>query len=95
MTNIYCVVLLKHTKKTLIVSHKWIKTLVNAEEVDYGAKKSTERKIFYSPELKTANFDLPIQNDFNQQNDGCYIGYLLKSFGKSSREVNEKFSDIF
>lgn len=82
MSKIHCVVLLKTTKKTLIVDHKWIEINVNASEVDFGAKKSTERKIFYSPDSNLPNFDLAIKENFDEKVDACYIGYLLKSFRK-------------
>lgn len=82
MNNIYCVVLLKNSRKVLIVEHNWVTTLVNCNDINYGVKRSTERKIFYSPESKQANFTLPVRDEFNGDIDGCYIGYLLKSLGK-------------
>lgn len=82
MVNIYCVVLLKDTNRTLIVEHHWVTTLSNARDLEYGVKKSIERKIFYSKLSQPANFDLPIRDDFDENIDACYIGYILKLYGK-------------
>lgn len=78
----FSVVILKNSKKILIVDEKWIETQINAHDVNVGAKRSLERTIFYSPVSKDPDFNLPIRNVFDDDYDACYKGFFLKSFGK-------------
>lgn len=78
----FSVVLLKNSRKLLVVDEKWVQTQLNAHDVNIGAKRSLQRTIFFSPVSQNQNFNLPIQSDFDENSDACHNGYFLKSFGK-------------
>lgn len=82
MSTIYCVVLLKNLQKKLVIDSNWVSASANANEFNFGLRPHALRKIFYSPERKDANFDLPVQNEFDETVDACYLGYLLRSYSK-------------
>lgn len=81
--NVHCVVLISNSTTKIIIDRQWVDmSAIGAHELNYGLKKHILRKVFYSPEAKSANFDLPISEQFDENADGCYEGFVLQSFGE-------------
>lgn len=77
----FCVVLTS-CKKKVIVRPDWILIEDTSETWNWGIKKSQKRKFFYSPTADVANFGLPIKIRFDENEEGCYEGFVLQTFGK-------------
>lgn len=86
---LYSVVTIKKWKTKFVVKTAWCKGMNRAKVKKFGCRRTTERTIFYSPNLdETPNFSLPIHRDFDLKQKGCYKGFVLKTF-------SEYFSSFF
>lgn len=74
--------LLKNRSHKLIVSSDCIEMLTRAQDLNCGLKPHVLRKFFHSGVGNPADFSLPIQENFLEDQDWCYEGYILHSFGK-------------
>lgn len=86
---LYSVVSIKNWQTKFVVKTSWCKGMNSAKVKKFGCRRTTERTIFYSSNLKeTPDFSLPIQRDFDLKQNGCYRGFVLKTF-------SEYFSNFF
>lgn len=94
MCSIFCVILLKNCSKFLIVKSDAIDLSdFGADDSNWGWKSHIVRKFFVSPFGHRVDFSTPIQENFDENNDSCYEGYILRSFGESyDQQHNHKLS---
>lgn len=83
----FAAVILKLSKRLVVVPIRWIKNFVNNSEQNYnfGGQKTQNRIIFYSKvHSHVPNFDFNpiIKKEFDNTNDGYYFANILRIFGK-------------
>lgn len=76
-------VIVKNTKKILVLKSAWCDYIKNnAENVNTGVPSWSTTKIFFSPDKKqVADFQLETTPQFDENQTGCYEGYILRVFG--------------
>lgn len=80
---LFSVVRLKESGRKFAVQSMWIEGMKSAATIRYGCRPTKQRTIFFSPNANDApNFELTVRADFNATKNGCYKGYVLKTFGK-------------
>lgn len=85
--TLYVAVLLIDCAKRLVIPSNWIHGLNDVKIFNGCVQKYQTRKIFFSGDInKNANFNIPIENIFVDDEDACYKGKILESFGKSPTE---------
>lgn len=79
----FSAVILLKTKTKLIVPKSWCENLESADVINFGTIRDKSRKIFYSPDKKKpADFNTPVNEQFDEKSDRCYIGFIFRTFGK-------------
>lgn len=78
----FAVVTLKNSLNIKVVPIDWIYGLDLADTVNNGVNNEVTVLVFYSKNRKHANFNLPINIQFNSEDDGCYLARLNKYFRK-------------
>lgn len=88
----HCVVILKHSKKNLVIPSSWIENFSCAQNASCGLKNKSIR-IFYARQLnREPNFAMQTRERFSEQLIGCYDAIFLDAFGKFSIHQQVLFS---
>lgn len=84
MDSLYIVVIFENSRVIRSVPWKWVDGLNMLRIFNGGGvKKYLKRKVFFCANLAAvANFELPIRDDFDELVNACYVGRILKAFGK-------------
>lgn len=83
----YHAIILKYSKKKLVVADQYIKELQYkvVENYKFGVKKVDDYTIFYSPNAQNdPNFGVNqnLRQEFDEHNDGYYLANILRTFGE-------------
>lgn len=79
------VVLVKCINKLFVINTKWFQEENSQEYINNGLvfENYKEHTIFYSPNKDDApNFDVQLENDFQEHKMGCYKAFIIKYFSK-------------
>lgn len=77
-----CVVLLRQSKKILIVKSVWVQDLNGAKNRNEGKSRGV-LKIFFSPDKsRKPDFQMRSAAVFHPAKTACYVGFILKICGK-------------
>lgn len=69
--------------KNIYVPDKWINKFHLAEDANCGVNSRLMRIVYFSADkAKSADFSLPLNQNFDETRDGCYNAYIIKYFGK-------------
>lgn len=99
----YVVVYLKRPQKYIIIRENWIQDLSNAKLKNNGRNTNQDFLVFWSGTNDVANFDQP--PNFNAllnhiyvpttEEGFCYIGRVIRFFGKKKFNIYYRFNFIF
>lgn len=79
----FACVILEVSKKKLTIPLKWIYSFDITQALNYGISHTKQHVVYYCNDSDEApNFRLPIQNDFDENQSGCYYAHILHIFGK-------------
>lgn len=82
-----CVVILDSVNQLLIVKDSWCEKVNTSETRNHGNDRSSEMKIFYSKDKNLRpQFDLESSCNFDANKTACYDGYVLRVFGKYTKQ---------
>lgn len=78
------VVLLKHSRKIIVVKKTWCQGSNNADIINFGTRPGESVKIFFSPldEKARADFEVQTRENFIDNVAACYDGFVLDNFGR-------------
>lgn len=83
MPQFSVVKLLTIDSDVIVLSTKNIEGLNTAKIKNRGCSQKIERLVFFSPAKKTRpDFTLEVSDRFDAIQNGCYVGYVLRTFGK-------------
>lgn len=78
--QMFLAVILKDSLELLVIPTGWCYNFDVVRKVNHGLKTWKTEIIFYSPNNNYPNFLLPIQSEFNDDEDACYKANILKTF---------------
>lgn len=84
----FLAVILKDRLELLVIPTNWCYNFDVVRKVNHGLKTWKTEIIFYSPNNNYPNFLLPIQSEFNVDEDACYKANILKTF-YNEKDANE------
>lgn len=83
MDKLGVAVILKISRKRILVPVKWIKEIDYERVFNHGVNPSDDFTIFFSPQPeKKPNFDAPVLDVFSPDEDACYEARVFRGFGK-------------
>lgn len=100
----FAVILLTKSKIKLIVPAKWILSLDIVQALNYGISHTKKHIVFFSKDLSALpNFQLLVQEVYDENMVCCYEAFLLHLFGKSklilifffNKSINSTVYNIF
>lgn len=80
--NWFAAVILKHSKKKVVVPIKWVGSLDLLQIFNIGVSHTKDHNIFYSPNPNDEpNFAAEIKQSFDENASFCYDGKVLHIWG--------------
>lgn len=81
---LYSVVRLKSTGQKFVVKSAFIDGMKSAVTTKHGCRPTKQRKIFFAPNPnEPPQFVADIRTEFDGTKTACYIGFVIKTFGKT------------
>lgn len=79
----FACIVLENSKQKLVIPLKWIYSIDITQIMNYGISHTKQHVVFYCNDPdEEPNFRLPIQNDFDENQNACYYARVLHIFGE-------------